>query len=344
MENKFKKEPIVFKQERSFTQLLEAPFKFFTQEFKPLARTIVRFAGIWVAISLLAMSVFSSSLYKSFNLGSRFDDSSLIYVAIFSFFYSIGFLATITATLSYIKLYVNKGKDNFTIEDVGVLVKKSVVKIFLTGFLVMIMSIVGLFLFYIPGIYIGIATSFFAVIIVMEDASVGTSISRSFKVIKGSWWITFALILVFGMMVGTVMYIFIIPVYVVIFSAAISGTTIGGGSVIIIVFSVFLYFIAYVFYIAMLQMLFSFQYYNLISKNEGLSLYERINAINKPKEEPQDEQNEEVSNEETHVNEKKEANDAEENTAEQVVEKNKDNDEKNRFLGEDENNRFKPKY
>ena len=332
---KFKKEPIVFKQERSFTQLLEAPFKFFTQEFKPLVRTILRYAGPWVAIAMLLLTVFSNTLYNSVNLGSNFDESSIIYIALFAFFYSIGFLATTVATLSYIKLYVDKGKNNFTIEYVEALIKKNVVKIFLAGFLVTVLTVVGVLLFYIPGIYFAIATGFFAIVIVYEDESIGKSISRSFKIIKGSWWITFALILVFGMMVGTIMYIFIIPIYAVIISSTISGTTIGGGSVIVIVFSVILYFIAYVFYMAMLQMLYSFQYFNLVSKKEGLGLYERINAINKPKSEI----------EETDLNEKQnEDNKKDIDEVSNNISENKDEQEKNRFEDDDENNRFKPKY
>ena len=325
---KFKKEPIEFKQERNFTQLLEAPFRFFTQEFKPLFRTIIRFAGPWVAIAMLAMIVFSNSLFQSINLGSQFDETTIIYVAIFSFFYSIGFLATVVTTQSYITLYVKNGKDKFVIEDVQELIKKNVVKVFLAGLLVTLMFVVGIFLLYIPGIYIVVATGFFAVIIVFEEETIVTSISRSFKIIKGNWWITFALILVFGMMVGTIMYIFIIPVYVVIFTTAISGTTIGGGSVIVIVFSIILYFLAYVFYMAMLQMLYSFQYFNLVSKKEGVGLYERINAINKPKVK-EDTISTEIKDSEENVDTSKVTNDIKED---------------NRFEDNNEHNRFKPKY
>ena len=328
---KFKKEPIEFKKERNFSQLLESPFKFFTQEFKPLIKIFARYAGPWVAIALLTVTVLSSNIYQSFLSGGQVEDPSLVYIAIISFFLSFGFLAVIVATQSYITLYVRKGKGNFSADDVGELIKKNVVKIFLAGFLIFIMVFIGFIFLYIPGIYLAIALGFFAIAIVFEDASIGQSITRSFKVIKGNWWFTFGLTLVFGMMVGTIMYIFIIPIYVVVFSSTITGTTIGLGSVIVIVFSIILYFIAYVLYMAMLQMLYSFQYFNLVSKNEGLNLYERINAINKP--EPAETLEENKSEKDTSFIKKEETNKTE----------NRFNDEKNRFEEDDDFNRFKPK-
>ncbi len=335
---KFKKEPIEFKKERSFSQLLESPFKFFTQEFKPLIKIFARYAGPWVAVALLAVTILSSNIYQSFLSGGQVEDTSLTYIAIISFFLSLGFLAVVVATQSYIALYVRKGKGNFSADDVGELIKKNVVKIFLAGLLVFIMVFIGFVFLYLPGIYLAIALGFFAVVIVFEDASVGQSISRSFKVIKGNWWFTFGLTLVFGMMVGTIMYIFIIPIYVVIFSSAIAGTTMGLGSVIVIVFSIILYFIAYVLYMAMLQMLYSFQYFNLVSKNEGLTLYERINAINKPKTEPNETPEENKSEKNTSLIKEEETNKTEDTFYEEKGE------EKNRFENDDDFNRFKPKY
>lgn len=332
---KFKKEPIDFKKERSFSQLLESPFKFFIQEFKPLIKVFARFAGPWVAIALLAVTVLSSNIYQSSLSGGQLEDTSLIYVAIISFFLSLGFFAVVVATQSYITLYVRKGKDNFSQEDVGELIKKNVVKIFLAGLLTFVMVFVGFILLYLPGIYIAVATSFFAIAIVFEDASIGESIARSFKIIKGNWWFTFGLTLVFGMMVGTIMYIFIIPIYVVIFSSAIAGTTIGLGSVIVIIFSVILYFVGYVLYMGMLQMLFSFQYFNLVSKNEGLNLYERINAINKPGDKNEVSEKEDSSGNEMTSTKNEEINENENRFS--------DSKEKNRF-DDNSNNRFKPKY
>ena len=135
-------------------------------------------------------------------------------------------------------------------------------------------------IFYLPGIYLAIALTFFSIIIVYEDVAVGKSISRSFEVIKGHWWLTLGVILIFGMIIGFASYIFIIPVYVVLIAAAIGGTSIGVGSVIVIVLSVALYFVAYIFFISLQQIIVAFLYFSLVTKKEGLGLFDRIDAIN----------------------------------------------------------------
>ncbi len=340
MENKTKQKEIVnFAKERDFGELIGAPFYFIIQEFKPFANTLIRFAGPWVAIALLGMTLLSNSIYKAVDSNTEPAGTIVIYVLFLGFFLMIGFLAAVTATHSYVSLYVRNGKGNFTIDEVGELVKRSVVKIFLAGILIYLMVVVGVLLFYIPGIYLAIALSFFSIIIVYEDASVGRSISRSFEVVKGHWWQTFGVILVFSMIIGFASYIFIIPVYVVIIAAAIGGTSIGPGSVIVIVLSVALYFVAYIFFISLQQVLIGFQYFNIRTKKEGLGLFDRINAINI--EDEDDETAKDIQEESLIVEdvpkEEKEA---------------KDNDEKNRFSDEgnetkfddNDNNRFKPKY
>jgi len=328
-----KKEIVNFVQERTFSDLIGAPFYFIVQEFKPFARTILRFAGPWLAIALLGMTLFSNTLYKSFLANTDPSETFVLYILMFGFFIMLGFLASITATQSYVSLYVKMGKDNFTIDDVGKLVKKNIVKMFFAGILIYIMVIFGVLLIYIPGIYLAIAMAFFTIIIVHENASIGQSISRSFKIVKGHWWRTFGLILVFGMIIGTASYIFIIPIYIVIFSAALSGTTISGGSVIVIVLSVALYFVAYMFLISLQQILVSFQYFNLVTKKEGLGLVDRINAINKP---PETEEFKEGVTESEDVWEKLDDNNQRK--------KNSKEEEGNRFNNDNENNRFKPKY
>ncbi len=340
-----KKNNIKVARERTFSDLIGAPFYFLIQEFKPLARTILRFAGPWLAIALLGMTLFSNTLYNSFLSNTEPDETFVIYILLFVFFIMFGFLASVTATQSYISLYVKNGKGNFTIDDVGKLVKKNIVKVFFAGILIYIMVIIGVLFIYIPGIYIAIAMAFFTIIIVHEDASIGQSISRGFKIIRGHWWRTFGAIFIFTMITGTASYIFIIPIYAVIISAAISGTTVGAGSVIIIVLSVALYFVAYMFLISLQQILISFQYFNLVMKKESPDLLSRINAINNPpvEEEVKEEQIKETAKDEGDWEKLIEDNNFKkdtENTNVQNVEKEDASTKDNRFSDNKSENRF----
>lgn len=338
MQKQNKKDEIVdFVKERYFGELIGAPFYFIKQEFKPFARTLIRFAGPWVAVALLGMTLLSNTLYQAFDSNIDPSRSFVIYLLVLGFFLMIGFLAALVTTHSYVTLYVRNGKDNFTIEDVGDLVKRNVVKIFFAGILVYLMVVAGFFIFYLPGIYLAVALTFFSIIIVYEDASIGKSISRSFKVVKGHWWLTLGVTIVFSMIIASVSYIFIIPIYVVIIAAAIGGTTIGAGSVIVIVLSVALYFVAYIFFISLQQVLIGFLYFSLVTKKEGLGLFDRIDAINK-----------EDDTEGTNIFEvKKEEQKQDDNSTlnnEDDIKKDIDETDNNRFEDENDNNRFKPKY
>ena len=333
------KEIVNFTKERDFGELIGAPFYFIIQEFKPFARTLIRYAGPLVAIALLSMTLLSNSIYKAVDSNTEPSGTIVIYILILIFFLMLGFLAAVTATHSYISLYVRKGKDNFTIDEVGELVKRNVFKILFAGILVYIMVVVGFLLLYIPGIYLAVALSFFSIIIVYEDVSIGKSISRSFDVVKGHWWLTVGIILVFGMIIGFASYIFIIPVYVVIIAAAIGGTSIGPGSVIVIVLSVALYFVAYIFFISLQQVLIGFQYFNIRTKKEGLGLFERIDAINE--EDEKEESSKDIQNDSLIIEDVPE----DEKEAKEKDEENRfsDNGNEKRF-DENDNNRFKPKY
>ena len=114
-----------------------------------------------------------------------------------------------------------------------------------------------------------------------------------------------------------------------------------------IVLAVALYFVAYMFFIAMQQILVAFQYFNIMSKKEGMGLLDRIDAINKDGEA-------EKTGDDVNIFEIKK------DTTEQTPDKNEitedkaetkddtnrfsDDAEENRFKDKDDNDRFKPKY
>ena len=319
------KEIVQFLEERTFGDIVGAPFQFIIQEFKPFAGSLLKFAGPFVALAFLAVSLLANDIYSSVVMNSSVSGSTAVYGIILILALMLGILAVTVVTHSYITLYVDKGKGNFTKEDVGDLLKKNIWKVFGAGILVYIMVIIGMLLIYIPGIYLATALSFVFLIIIYENADAGQSISRSFEVIKGRWWQTFGLILVFGMIIGATSYVFIIPIYAVIFAAAIGGTQIGTGSVILLTLFVFIYFTAYLFFMSMQQIMIAFQYFSISAGKDGIRLKDRIAEINKDDFE---------ENSENTVTEKDEPGEV----------KKSEEPNKNRFSENDDDiNRFKPK-
>jgi len=329
MTNKKPKEIINFIQERSFGDIIGAPFQFLIQEFKPFAGALLKFAGPFVAVAFLTVSLLANNIYSSAVMKTTISGSTAVYGILLALSLMLGLLSVVVVTHSYITLYVKRGKGNFTKDDVGNLLKKNVLKIFGAGILTYIIVLIGVLLLYIPGIYLAIALSFVFLIAVYEEKNVGNSISRSFEIIKGKWWQTFGLILVFGMIIGASSYVFIIPIYAVIIAAAVSGTQIGTGSVVLLTLFVFLYFTAYLFFMSMQQIMIAFQYFNILARKEGIHLKDRIAAINPEKTDENSDNNFEKT-------EKKEQTEVE--NKEELLKP-----EKNRFLEDDDINRFKPK-
>ncbi|NOZ34417.1 MAG: hypothetical protein GXO80_03855, partial [Chlorobi bacterium] len=186
--NKQKKEIVKFIRERTFGDLIGAPFEFIIQEFKTFAGTLLKYAGPFVAVTFLMVSLLANDIFNAAVLKTNTPTSTIIYAVILIFSLMFGMLAVVIVTHSYISLYVSKGKGNFTKDDVGELLKKNLWKVFGAGILVYIMVVIGFLLFYIPGIYLAVATIFIFLIIIYENKSATESISRSFEIIKGKWW------------------------------------------------------------------------------------------------------------------------------------------------------------
>ena len=75
----------------------------------------------------------------------------------------------------------------------------------------------GVILCLIPGIYLGVVLSTVYCIYIFEGKDVTDSISYSFKLIKENWWMTFATLLVMGILYYLVLIVFQIPQYIYFF-------------------------------------------------------------------------------------------------------------------------------
>lgn len=148
-----------------------------------------------------------------------------------------------------------------------------------------ILTFIGLMFFVIPGVYLMIVLSLAAPIYLFENASVGTAISKSFKIIKDKWWSTFGLLVITSLIAGAASYIFIIPSYILMFwdvfitatstpddpaaiGQAFSGWTFTMGMTLAMIGT-------YVCYIIPVIAL-AFQYFNLVERHEGRGLKQDI--------------------------------------------------------------------
>ena len=66
-------------------------------------------------------------------------------------------------------------------------------------------------LFLIPGIYVAVVFVFVLCFIVIAGKSLSNSMSASMKIVSGKWWNTLGYLLVLGMLVSALSYVFSLP-------------------------------------------------------------------------------------------------------------------------------------
>ena len=216
-----KQEAINFKQERDFGDLFNATFSFIGQEFKQLGTAILYFVVPFLLLSAIAATFYSLHLQQTMRSlmheGNQpfavFTAWSSIpgYVGIFILFSAVSTTMMFGTVYSYIKLYVEKGSGNFSLNDVWMMVTNNFLKIFLGLIVSGLIVGVGLVLCVIPGIYFWVALSILFCLMMFEEMNLGNSISRSMKLINKKWWFTFGLFLVTGIMLYILEILISIP-------------------------------------------------------------------------------------------------------------------------------------
>lgn len=221
------KENIEFRQIRDFEGIISATLLFIKQNFKALLKVFFSLCSIFILGSILS-GIFlqwhileSSSGYAGGNsLGS-----------IFGWRYWVGMLFSLlnytamgVSILSFVSLYVIKGNVAPTLEEVWSYFKYYFFRVFWSGMLIYVLWIICTMLCLIPGIYVTPAFSIFFAVMVLENADFGTTFSRSFALVKQNWWLTFATLLVIGIITTVCMSIIYAPSYLLMmintFSAA----------------------------------------------------------------------------------------------------------------------------
>ena len=225
---------IEFKQSRDFGQIINDTFTFIKQNFKPLIKTYFVFCGIFVLGSMVAMLLqqFKSvNLFNSAGSAGVAHDPFLGLRSLMSWEYLIAiifslatYVSMLTAILSYIALYVRKGNIAPTTDEVWVYFKYYFLRIFLSSIPLILLMLAGFVLCLVPGmLFVGLLLGIVSVvylfpfvamfypIMIIENGEFGYSFSRSFKVIKDNFWLTFGTLIVIWVIVYACMSAVVLP-------------------------------------------------------------------------------------------------------------------------------------
>jgi hypothetical protein len=216
---------IQFKKQRELGTILTDTFKFIRLQWKPLFGLIFRIAGPALILLVLAYVFYMQTVFGS--LGTLDTNPNFFTSSTFGVSMILAFVLIILAGIAYYGLMygtvmysiqsymLNKGEIDK--KEVAAGVKKDFWKLMGISVLTGLMIIIGTLVCIAPGIYLAVVLATTYGVLVFEKRNVTDSISYSFELIKGEWWITFATLLVILILYYFIMMIVQIPQYIYFF-------------------------------------------------------------------------------------------------------------------------------
>ena len=217
---------IEFYQLRDFGAKLNAVVEFLRENLGHLFISLLLIGGpAALLLSLIFKNLFGSLFQAGFETGSSGDPSQFFDVfAVIGGNYLLLMLLSwlaitliVSVTYTYMKLY-NEGIVKET--SVADIFRKAMSRyggLLVLSFLISFVTIIGMFLFVLPGIYLGVTLSLAYPIYMFEETSVGEAFNRTFKLIREKWWSTFGVIFVTYFMAYAAQMVFSIPFLIVYF-------------------------------------------------------------------------------------------------------------------------------
>ena len=213
----------IFRKERDFGEIITDSFSFFSQNYKTILQIFLKYVGPFVILTVLG------NVYYQYKTGDLFSDLSVMagnpdsffnafqdnLLALVLFFFSaiISSVAMYAVILHIIKSYV-KNNGQIIEEEVFSGLKNDFFRIIGFAILAGIVVIFGSLLCFLPGVYLYVVLFIGVSIMIFEDISILDVFSKCFTLIKDNWWITFATILVFGILIGIISFVFQLPVLI----------------------------------------------------------------------------------------------------------------------------------
>ncbi|SOC81398.1 hypothetical protein SAMN06296241_2974 [Salinimicrobium sediminis] len=284
------KKTIEFKKQRELGDIITDTFKFLRQNFKPLFKAIFKITGPVFVILLFAIGYYSylgMDILQNPFFGDNEDiDVEMYFIALFILFSSLlAFYVLLYGTvLNYIKSYIrNSGMvDNTEVfqgvkNDFGSMLAIMIV----SG----IITIFGLLLCVLPGIYVWVPLSLAPAMLVFARTSIADSISYAFSLIKDNWWSTFFTLFVLTLLVYLIGMIFQFPMMIYMFIKAFTISQQGSAAnpaelidwvyvFFNVISSLFQYLLSVILIVAS-----AFIYHHLDEKKNATGSYERISNL-----------------------------------------------------------------
>lgn len=260
---------------RSGGEILDDSILFIKQNWRPLVKSYFTICGLFWITGLI-VSTFNQ--IHSIDLLEQGESQFgwLYFTALF--IEMINHTLILILTLSFIVLYKEKGNEPPTVEEVWVYVKYHFIRIFSTNLLLVIMTLIGLAFCFVPGIYFAPISSLTLTIMIIENAPLGYSFNRAFRLIKTKWWHVFGVLTLSLILIIVTMLLVFIPAAIIAFIVNFLIGIYGRQSYLVAVniaahLAQVLYLLPYV--------AIGLIYYSLVEQKEDTNLLHRIEMLGK---------------------------------------------------------------
>ncbi|WP_316792975.1 hypothetical protein [Pedobacter frigoris] len=284
-------EKVEFKKIRDFGEVINDTFLFVKQNFKPLMKVFIYLCGFFVLAAMLSAIMqqigIQNAIRSGIGAGADADAAFTRFAQVFTFNYLLlivfvmaNYTAMYVTVISFIALYVEKGKVAPSVEEVWAYFKYYFFRVLGSSIIVGLFLICCFVACFVPFVYVFPAMSLFFPIMILENADFGYSFSRSFKLLKDQWWVSAGTIFVLWIITyASISFASLPAIILTLFSAFTEGSK--GISNTIVIISTTIQYLCQVFMVLPIIGT-CLCYYSLNERQDNTGLLERIDKFGKP--------------------------------------------------------------
>lgn len=207
---------ILFRQKREVGEIITDSFLFLKQEYPTIVRIVLVYVLPFILLYAGALVYFQRNVLSNFNLS---DPESLManigpfYLNLFFFMlFSLFIQSLLVGTYySFIEAYIKKGKGNFELSDISSSFFSNSLLALGAGFVFTILTLIGIMLCFLPGIFVANTLSLVIISFVFEKKGLNEALTSSWKLVNTQWWNTLLINLLGIVFVYFVDILFSIP-------------------------------------------------------------------------------------------------------------------------------------
>jgi hypothetical protein len=272
------------REERDFSEKLNATFKFIRNNFKPLSRAILFYVTPVALAAGICSGLYQARLlqrtagdrpYSTMGEYNFFNQVTSLQYFLTAFLSFLGFVMLSLTVYSYMVAYMDQDEE-VQPADVWVHIKSNLLKVMYSTLAIGVICGLSMFLLGL-GVYLGVVLSVFVIVMVREETGFVESIERCFYLVKGNWWATCGLILVVGFIQGMMGLLASLPMGVISFLHILQVP--GMESDLLLIVANALSSVLGIFLYSIMAIALGFQYFNLVEKKDGTGLLEQVERI-----------------------------------------------------------------